>query len=224
MDDNRFDGIAKLLGASTARRRALGSLAALGIGWATGGIESADAKKNKGKRKGNRGNRGKGNRGNKPKCTGDASCPGCLVCVEGRCRNIPAECDLLACEEMVCEPPSDGSGKSYYQCKSWCSGDEFCHYGKCCPKGVETCGVECCEADEICKDGECVENPCADQPRFTKPCRAHTGNYYFCCKPCNQCCSGPGGGNRCCQPSTCGATCEDGWCIGGNAACSCPMP
>lgn len=47
MDDNRFDAITKLLGASTERRGALGLLATLGIGWFGGNVENVDAKGNK---------------------------------------------------------------------------------------------------------------------------------------------------------------------------------
>lgn len=52
MDDNRFDAMAKFLGASTERRGALALLATLGIGWFGGNVETVDAKKkNKNKRK-----------------------------------------------------------------------------------------------------------------------------------------------------------------------------
>ncbi len=159
MDENRFDGIAKGLGAPTPRRGVLALLAALATRWVVGGVETVDAKKNNKNKQ-----RGKGNRGNrnKPECRGDHTCPGCLSCVSGRCRNIPEECDLIACQEMVCEPPTDGSAKSYYQCKSWCSGEEFCHFGDCCPNGVETCGVDCCATEEeTCCNDQCVP-PCSN--------------------------------------------------------------
>ena len=45
MDDSRFDGMAKMLGVSTARRGSLVLLAALGIGLAAGGVEPITAKK-----------------------------------------------------------------------------------------------------------------------------------------------------------------------------------
>jgi ABC-2 type transport system ATP-binding protein len=48
MDDNRFDGMAGVLGVSKARRGALGLLAALSNGLAVGGAEPGDARKGRG--------------------------------------------------------------------------------------------------------------------------------------------------------------------------------
>ena len=62
MDECRFDGLAKLLGASTARRGAIGVLAALGIGLAVGGSETGADRKSKPKRK----NRNQRNRNRRP--------------------------------------------------------------------------------------------------------------------------------------------------------------
>jgi hypothetical protein len=62
MDERRFDGLAKSLGASTARRGAIGVLAALGIGLAVGGSETGADRKSKPKRK----NRNQRNRNRRP--------------------------------------------------------------------------------------------------------------------------------------------------------------
>jgi hypothetical protein len=62
MNDNRFDGMAKVVGASIARRWLLALLAALGIGLAAGGAETGDARKRKRKRK----NRNQTNRTRRP--------------------------------------------------------------------------------------------------------------------------------------------------------------
>jgi hypothetical protein len=68
MDDNRFDGMARLLGAATARRGAVGLLAALGIGLTAGGAETVAATTSKRKRR-------KQRRRNRNRQRAAANCP-----------------------------------------------------------------------------------------------------------------------------------------------------
>jgi hypothetical protein len=151
MDERRFDGLAKLLGASTARRGALGVLAALGASGAVG-LFGADAK---GKGKGGKKNTNKGNK-----------------------RNCPAKakpaCAASACQAAVCD-----RRRGKWSCRNTCAGTSKpkCLGGQCvdaCDEelGLTECGDQCCNPlvhseccqgtccpiGQRCKNGQCVKS------------------------------------------------------------------
>lgn len=156
MDERRFDGLAKLLGAPIARRGALGALAALG---ASGVVRlfGADAK-GKGKGKGN----GKGKNKNK----------------SGSKRNCPAKAKP-ACAASACQAASCDYRRGKWSCRDTCAGTSKpkCLGGQCvdaCDEDLgltecgdiccnplvhgECCQGTCCAIGQRCKNGQCVKS------------------------------------------------------------------
>lgn len=94
MDDNRFDGMARMLGASTARRTAFSVLAALGIVWTTGNTGGIDARNVKKKRRRRRNQRNRNRRPitcpNEQILCGDTCYPECCPTRTRPCYSGPA--------------------------------------------------------------------------------------------------------------------------------------
>ncbi len=213
MDGSQFDALTRTLsGLATRSSRRTGlrmftTAALLPVMERLPAFEAAaKGKKNKNKKKNKKKNQ------QKLACKSDADCRtpalNCETCVGGHCTDLRPLCG--PCQKEVCDLAS-----GTYSCFGACQAGESCCNGSCRPP---------CPEGQVRSESTCnCENPCTEAP-FTKTCKVHDRDDYFCCAPCHQCCSGPGGGNRCCQPESCLATCRDGWCIGGTSSCTCPMP
>lgn len=201
MDAASFDRLTKAI-SSGSRRRLIVGLGIPGMNLLFAHEAAARGKKKKNKKK---------KKKKKAECQSDADCRSpalnCETCVDGHCVDLLPLCG--PCQKAVCDLVS-----GTYSCFGACQAGESCCNGSCHPP---------CPEGQVRSEESCLcENPCQTAP-FTKACKVHNRDGYFCCEPCHQCCSGSGG-NRCCQPQSCTATCSDGWCIGGSGACTCPMP
>lgn len=186
MDDNRFDGMAKVLGASTARRGALGLLAALGIGWAAGGVETVTASKRKRRKQRRRRNR------NRQRAA--AGCPAGQVGCEGACfpeccprdsrpcySGPPETRDLGVCRDgsEICQRDGTWSGL--------CSGEVT--------PGAETCNdldddcdgvidgdtaAQTCGIFRTCANGRCCAFAGAPCPANPADCCSGVCAGFFC--------------------------------------------
>ncbi len=181
MDDHRFDGMAKVLGASAARRGALGLLAALGIGWAIGGPETGHARKRK--RKGKNGNQRNRNRPpitcpeEKVRC-GNSCFPECCPGATQPCYTGPAATrNVGVCRDgsQVCQSDgtwSGGCGGEVTPGLETCNGrDDDCDGTVDGGFAAATCGPfrtcangRCCgAANAPCsRSADCCSGSCAD--------------------------------------------------------------
>lgn len=137
MDESQFDGIARALGATTARRGALGLLAALGAGGVVGSFGAFAKGKGKGKKK-----KGKKSGPKRP-------CP------------VKAK---PACATSACYAPSCDNPQGKWSCRNVCAGTSTpkCLGGQCvdaCDEalGLTECGDQCCNP---LVHSECCQGTC----------------------------------------------------------------
>ena len=152
MDERRFDGIVKVLGASIARRGMLGVLAALGVTGMVGNFGAAA--KGKGKRKGKSKHKSGAKRAcpakAKPACAASACQAASCDYRRGKwsCRNVCAGTSKPRCLGGQCVDACD-EDLGLTEC-----GDNCCNplvHGECCQG-------KCCDLGQHCKNGQCVKS------------------------------------------------------------------
>lgn len=214
MDGSTFDRFTRALSEARSRRRLLGVVTSLGLGWLLSGLaaDPTDARRKHGRNRGHRPGKNKDNRKGKRTGTGGGDrdepapcrttgerCDQNSECCGGNCFNQQCAATVSTCGGVACNPAGTGCCPEDGCCQppaNQCNGAGLCCAPNCTGR---QCGPDGCGKGGVC--GTCPTNA---------TCNESTGQCQSTCTP--QCqgkqCGPDGCGGNCgsCPP---GDTCDE---------------